>query len=63
MKQSPLSGVIIVSIEHVIAAPCCTRQLADYFSRVTIIECQGNRDFFCNYDERLKNDLCIFFFI
>ncbi len=55
MKQLPLSGVIIVSIEHVIATPFCTRQLADYFSRVTIIECQENRDFSCNYDERLKN--------
>lgn len=31
MKQLPLSGVIIVSTEHVIAAPFCTRQLADYF--------------------------------
>ncbi|EYI71343.1 hypothetical protein SEEH0134_01319 [Salmonella enterica subsp. enterica serovar Heidelberg str. N20134] len=45
MKQLPLSGVIIVSIEHVIATPFCTRQLADYLSRVTIIECQENRDF------------------
>lgn len=63
MKQLPLSGVIIVSIEHVIATPFCTRQLADYFSQVTIIECQENRDFSCNYDERLKNDLCILFFI
>ncbi|EBL2007695.1 hypothetical protein D2B18_03405 [Salmonella enterica] len=63
MKQLPLSGVIIVSIEHVIATPFCTRQLADYLSRVTIIESQENRDFSCNYDERLKNDLCIFFFI
>lgn len=46
MKQLPLSGVIIVSIEHVIATPFCTRQLADYFSRVTIIECQRKQGLF-----------------
>lgn len=45
MKQLPLSGVIIVSIEHVIATPFCTRQFADYFSRVTIIECQETGTF------------------
>ena len=34
----PLDGVVVVSLEHAIAAPFCTRQLADLGARVIKIE-------------------------
>ena len=37
----PLAGVTVVSLEHVIAGPFCTRQLADLDARIIKIECPG----------------------
>ena len=36
MSQSvrPLDGITVISLEHAIAAPFCTRQLADMGARV-----------------------------
>ncbi|EMM6760049.1 CoA transferase [Pluralibacter gergoviae] len=54
MKQLPLSGITVVSIEHAIAAPFCTRQLADFGARVIKVERTGTGDFARGYDERVN---------
>jgi itaconate CoA-transferase len=50
----PLDGITVVSFEHAIAAPFCTRQLADMGARVIKIERPGAGDFARNYDERVR---------
>jgi itaconate CoA-transferase len=50
----PLDGVTVVSLEHAIAAPFCTRQLADLGARVIKIERPGTGDFARGYDERVR---------
>lgn len=50
----PLDGVKVVSLEHAIAAPFCTRQLADLGARVIKIERPGIGDFARSYDERVS---------
>ena len=50
----PLDGITVVSLEHAIAAPFCTRQLADLGARVIKIERPGSGDFARSYDERVK---------
>lgn len=49
----PLDGLTVVSLEHAIAAPFCTRQLADLGARVIKIERPGAGDFARAYDERV----------
>ena len=53
-KPRPLDGITVVSLEHAIAAPFCTRQLADLGARVIKIERPGSGDFARDYDERVK---------
>lgn len=48
-----LAGVTVVTLEHAIAAPLCTRQLADHGARVIKIERPGVGDFARAYDERV----------
>jgi len=50
----PLDGITVVSLEHAIAAPFCTRQLADMGARVIKIERPGTGDFARAYDERVN---------
>jgi crotonobetainyl-CoA:carnitine CoA-transferase CaiB-like acyl-CoA transferase len=50
----PLDGITVVSLEHAIAAPFCTRQLADLGARVIKIERPGVGDFARAYDKRVK---------
>jgi len=50
----PLDGVLVVSLEHAIAAPFCTRQLADLGARVVKVERPGVGDFARGYDERVR---------
>jgi crotonobetainyl-CoA:carnitine CoA-transferase CaiB-like acyl-CoA transferase len=50
----PLAGVTVVTLEHAIAAPFCTRQLADLGARVIKIERPGTGDFARGYDERVR---------
>ena len=50
----PLDGITVVSLEHAIAAPFCTRQLADMGARVIKIERPGAGDFARGYDERVR---------
>ena len=49
----PLSGTLVITLEHAIAAPFCTRQLADLGARVIKIERPGAGDFARGYDERV----------
>src|SRR4051812_12722790 len=50
----PLDGITVVALEHAIAAPFCTRQLADLGARVIKIERPGSGDFARGYDERVR---------
>jgi itaconate CoA-transferase len=50
----PLDGITVVTLEHAIAGPFCTRQLADLGARVIKIERPGVGDFARGYDERVK---------
>ena len=50
----PLDGITVVSLEHAIAAPFCTRQLADLGARVIKVERPGAGDFARAYDARVK---------
>ncbi len=55
-KQSlrPLDGTTVVSLEHAVAAPFCTRQLADLGARVIKVERSGSGDFARGYDQRVQ---------
>jgi crotonobetainyl-CoA:carnitine CoA-transferase CaiB-like acyl-CoA transferase len=50
----PLDGITVVAIEHAIAAPFCTRQLADLGARVIKVERPGTGDFARQYDSRVN---------
>ncbi|MBU3587664.1 CoA transferase [Polynucleobacter sp. 31A-FELB] len=54
MSIRPLDGITVVSLEHAIAAPFCTRQLADLGARVIKVERPGAGDFARAYDERVN---------
>src|SRR4051794_7344193 len=47
----PLAGITVVSLEHAVAAPFATRQLADLGARVIKVERPGDGDFARHYDE------------
>ena len=49
-----LKGTTVVTLEHAIAAPFATRQLADMGTRVIKIERPGVGDFARGYDERVR---------
>lgn len=49
-----LDGVTVVSLEQAIAAPYCTRQLADRGARVIKVERPGGGDFARAYDGRAR---------
>ena len=48
--EKPLDGIRVISMEHAIAAPFCSRQLADLGARVIKIERPVSGDFARNYD-------------
>lgn len=50
----PLDGITVISLEHAVAAPFCTRQLADLGARVIKVERPGSGDFARGYDQRVK---------
>src|SRR5438046_2021390 len=50
----PLDGITVVTLEHAVAGPFCTRQLADLGARVIKIERPGAGDFARGYDERVR---------
>ncbi|HEF5155817.1 CaiB/BaiF CoA transferase family protein [Burkholderia multivorans] len=53
-QSGPLSGMTVVTLEHAIAAPFCTRQLADLGARVIKVERPGVGDFARAYDHRTR---------
>src|SRR5512134_2992862 len=53
-EMQPLKGITVVTLEHAIAAPLCTRHLADLGARVIKVERPGVGDFARGYDERVK---------
>ncbi|WP_313301175.1 CaiB/BaiF CoA-transferase family protein [Diaphorobacter sp.] len=50
----PLDGITVISLEHAVAAPFCTRQLADLGARVIKVERPGAGDFARGYDQRVN---------
>lgn len=50
----PLDGITVLALEQAIAAPFCTRQLADLGARVIKIERPSVGDFARSYDERVR---------
>lgn len=52
VQSRPLDGITVVTLEHAIAAPFATRQLADLGARVIKIERPGGGDFARGYDKR-----------
>jgi itaconate CoA-transferase len=53
-RPRPLDGITVVSLEHAIAAPFCTRQLADLGARVIKVERDTSGDFARHYDGRVN---------
>ena len=56
MSIKPLDGITVISLEHAIAAPFCTRQLADLGARVIKVERPEGGDFARAYDTRVKGE-------
>jgi itaconate CoA-transferase len=52
--MQPLKGLTVVTLEHAIAAPFATRQLADLGARVIKVERPGAGDFARAYDQRVR---------
>jgi itaconate CoA-transferase len=52
--MQPLNGLTVVTLEHAIAAPFATRQLADLGARVIKVERPGSGDFARGYDARVR---------
>src|ERR1700753_90466 len=50
----PLEGIKVVSLQHAVAAPFCTRHLADLGARVIKVERPGTGDFAREYDHRVR---------
>ena len=59
----PLDGITVVSLEHAIAAPFCTRQLADLGARVIKVERPGAGDFARAYDARVGGEASHFVWV
>ncbi|MDR6535116.1 CaiB/BaiF CoA-transferase family protein [Variovorax soli] len=59
----PLDGITVVSLEHAIAAPFCTRQLADLGARVIKVERPGGGDFARAYDARVAGEASHFVWV
>ncbi|HEX7646448.1 MAG TPA: CaiB/BaiF CoA-transferase family protein [Noviherbaspirillum sp.] len=52
--MKPLKDITVITLEHAIAAPFATRQLADLGARVIKVERPGVGDFARGYDERVR---------
>jgi itaconate CoA-transferase len=52
--MKPLEGITVIALEHAIAAPFCSRQLADQGARVIKVERPEAGDFARGYDSRVN---------
>src|SRR5439155_15451724 len=52
--MQPLKGLTVVTLEHAIAGPFATRQLADLGARVIKVDRPGCGDFARGYDARVR---------
>jgi itaconate CoA-transferase len=59
-RKLPLAGIQVVALEQAVAAPLCTRHLADLGASVVKIERRGSGDFARGYDS-LANGLSSYF--
>jgi itaconate CoA-transferase len=59
----PLAGVRVVSLEHALAAPICTRHLADLGAEVIKIERPGEGDFSRGYDTFVHGESTYFLWL
>jgi crotonobetainyl-CoA:carnitine CoA-transferase CaiB-like acyl-CoA transferase len=50
-SAGPLTGITVVTLEHAVAAPLCTRTLADLGARVIKVENPRGGDFARDYDD------------
>jgi len=62
-RPRPLDHITVVSLEHAIAAPFCTRQLADLGARVIKVERPGVGDFARAYDNRARGEASHFVWV
>jgi crotonobetainyl-CoA:carnitine CoA-transferase CaiB-like acyl-CoA transferase len=62
-RPRPLDHITVVSLEHAIAAPFCTRQLADLGARVIKVERPGAGDFARAYDQRARGEASHFVWV
>jgi hypothetical protein len=53
-RKAPLSGITVLGLEQAIAAPLCTRHLADLGARVIKIEQPGSGDMARHYDQVVR---------
>ena len=56
----PLDGITVLTLEHAIAAPFCTRQLADLGARVIKVERPEGGDFARAYDKHVRGQASYF---
>ena len=54
MSNLPLSGITVISLEQAVAAPFCSRQLAELGARVIKIERPEVGDFARGYDQAVQ---------
>jgi itaconate CoA-transferase len=53
-RPAPLAGITVLGLEQAIAAPLCTRHLADLGARVIKIEQPGSGDMARHYDQVVR---------
>src|SRR5919106_6457885 len=59
----PLDGLTVVSLEQAVAAPFCSRQLAELGARVIKIERPKVGDFARDYDQAVKGQSAYFLWL